>query len=369
MHEPDSVVRRRWRVVLLTGLFLAAGLGPARTACAQGQAPTAGATQSEDKAAGDKPSDDDEKKPDGEEKPKDSVTKHTVTIAGREIAYTATAGTITLATEEGKEKADVFYIAYTMDGEHDPAERPITFAFNGGPGSSSVWLHLGVFGPRRVVMDEFGNAPPPSGYALKDNDLSILDVTDLVFIDPVSTGFSRAKPGEDAAQYHGVNEDVESVGEFVRLYCTRNARWASPKFLAGESYGTTRASALVNHLQDRHGMFFCGVVLISCAMDFSTLRFDTGNDLPYVLFLPTYTATAWHHGKLARELQQDLAAALREADSFSSAASSDACCSRTWRRRCGKRRRSRRGRMHRRCSAAMHCRKRNGARSRKRWRA
>lgn len=246
--------------------------------------------------------------------PKDSTTQHTLTLDGKAIAFTATAGTLPLLDDAGKATAHVFYIAYTKNGEN-PADRPVTFTFNGGPGSSSVWLHVGAFGPKRVALDPEGlPLPPPT--KLVDNDLSLLDLTDLVFIDPVSTGFSRAAAGQDPKKFHGVQEDLQAVGEFVRLYVTRQKRWGSPKFLAGESYGTTRASALVGLMQDRHGMNFNGVILISAILNFGTARFDDGNDLPHVLFLPTFTATAWYHKKLAPEYRGDLKKALADVEKF-----------------------------------------------------
>ncbi len=251
-------------------------------------------------------------------KPEEKIvtTRHRVTVGGTEIPYTATAGTLLLKEEDGRPRASVFFVAYTRDGVKDVAGRPVTFTFNGGPGSSSVWLHLGTFGPRRVAMDDEGMGAPPPG-RLVDNADSLLDVSDLVFIDPVSTGFSRAVPGEDPGKFHGVREDIESVGEFIRLWASRYGRWASPKFLAGESYGTTRAAGLVNYLQERHGMYFNGVVLISTILTFQTARFDVGNDLPYPLFLPTYTAAAWYHKKLPADLQQGgLKNALAEAERF-----------------------------------------------------
>jgi carboxypeptidase C (cathepsin A) len=242
-------------------------------------------------------------------------TQHKLTLEGRELGYTATAGRMKLTDEAGKAKAELFYVAYVLDGVADAAQRPITFAFNGGPGSSSVWLHLGAFGPKRVKMTAEGWAPPPP-YELVDNAHSLLDVTDLVFIDPVTTGYSRAAEGENAAQFHGVTPDVEWVAEFIRLYTSRELRWPSPKFLAGESYGTTRAAALAGHLQERHGMYLNGIVLVSAILNFQTARFDVGNDLPYVLFLPTYAATAWHHKRVSREYQNDLRAFLDEVERF-----------------------------------------------------
>ncbi len=243
------------------------------------------------------------------------TTKHKATIGGASIAYTASAGTLVLRDEDGKAKASMFFVSYTRDGVQDLSKRPITFAYNGGPGSSSVWLHMGAWGPRRVVLDDEGRDPGPP-YRLTDNADSILDVTDLVFIDPVITGYSRPAPGEEARQFHGLREDAESVGQLIHLYATRNGRWSSPKFLAGESYGTTRSAALVHHLQERYGMYFNGVVLISSILNFQTARFQVGNDLPYPLFLPTYTATAWYHKRLPADLQSDLRKALAEAESF-----------------------------------------------------
>ena len=251
-------------------------------------------------------------------KPEEKVvtTRHRILVGGTEIPYTATAGTLLLKEEDGRPRASIFFVAYTRDGIKDVASRPVTYTFNGGPGSSSVWLHLGTFGPRRVVMDDEGMTAPLPG-RLVDNGDSLLDVTDLVFIDPVSTGYSRAVPGEDPGQFHGVQPDLESVGEFIRLWTSRYGRWSSPKFLAGESYGTTRAAGLANYLQERHGMYFNGVVLLSTILTFQTARFDVGNDLPYPLFLPTYTAAAWYHKKLPADLQQGgLKNALAEAEKF-----------------------------------------------------
>ena len=251
-----------------------------------------------------------------------SKTEHKVVVGGKTLNYTASAGTIILKEEVEEEdgeiakpKASIFFIAYTLDDVGDVSQRPLTFSFNGGPGSSSVWLHLGVLGPRRVDMDEEGFAHSPP-YRLVDNDYSLLDVTDLVFIDPVSTGYSRAVPGEKPQQFHDFTKDIESVGEFIRLYTTRYKRWSSPKFLIGESYGTTRAAGLSGFLQDRHGMFLNGILLISSILNFQDARFDIGNDLPYILFLPSYAATAWYHKKLPQELQEDLQSTLEEVEAF-----------------------------------------------------
>jgi len=245
---------------------------------------------------------------------KTSRTQHTARIGGQEIQYTATAGTLVLKKEDGTATGSMFYIAYTRDGVSDLSKRPITYAFNGGPGSSSVWLHMGTLGPKRVLMQPSGYPTPPP-YKLVDNEHSILDATDLVFIDPVTTGYSRPAPGQDGRQFHGVQGDVNSVAEFIRLYTSRHGRWTSPKFLAGESYGTTRAANLSGHLQQQ-GMNLNGIILLSSVLNFGTISFDPGNDLPYVLFLPTYTATAWYHKKLPKELMGDLKEAVAEAKNF-----------------------------------------------------
>jgi carboxypeptidase C (cathepsin A) len=262
-------------------------------------------------------------------------TRGTITVAGQRVDYTATAGLLVLRDEENKPQASVFFTAYNRVtvtqpappmGQPPPAvvvsppdpNRPITFCFNGGPGSSSVWLHMGAFGPRRVVMPEGGDQPPPLPPRFGDNDLSLLDFTDLVFIDPVSTGFSRAAPGVDPKRFHGVEGDVASVGDFIRLYLTRFQRWGSPKYVAGESYGTARAAALALHMHETHGVELSGVLLVSSLLNFGTARFDEGNDLPYALFLPSYTATAHFHKKLPGDLMADMKKALAEAEQFAS---------------------------------------------------
>jgi len=253
---------------------------------------------------------------------KNVMTKHSVKIGGQEVKYTATAGTMVLKLEDGTPKASVFYVAYTKDEVADATKRPITFAFNGGPGAGSLWLHVGALGPRRVEMGDVGNLLPPP-YKFVDNEASILDITDIVFIDPVTTGFSRPVPGEADKQFHGVQEDVQSVGDFIRLWATRNRRWGSPKFLAGESYGTTRAAGLSGYLQQRYGMYLNGIILISSILNFQTAEFDTGNDLPYILYLPTYTAIAWYHKKLPSDLQGDLQKAIAESKAFATGAYAD----------------------------------------------
>ena len=264
--------------------------------------------------------------------PKDNlvVTQHKVRIGGKEIKYTVTAGTMILKEEtpdrekesEGeKPRAQVFFVAYTKDGNGTKAaggpsalaKRPLTFSFNGGPGSSSVWLHLGVLGPRRVVLTDAGELPQPP-FKLTDNQYSLLDETDLVFIDPVSTGYSRAVDGQKPKEWHEFRKDIESVGDFIRLYTTRYNRWLSPKFLIGESYGTTRAAGLSGYLQERHGLYLNGLMLISAVLDFTTIRFNMNNELPFIMFLPGYAATAWYHKKAG--VGQPLKKFLKEAEDF-----------------------------------------------------
>ncbi|MGC9452401.1 MAG: S10 family peptidase [Oceanipulchritudo sp.] len=236
------------------------------------------------------------------EAPEVVTTRHSIMLNGETIAYTARTGKLALKDREGETTAEIFFIAYTRDAT-DPSERPITFSFNGGPGSSSVWMHMGLLGPRRVLLDKDGFALPPP-HQLAENPWSLLDVSDLVFIDPVSTGFSRPADFEKEKEFHGLEEDVGSVGDFIRRYVTEFERWSSPKFLIGESYGTTRAAALSLHLQDRYGMYLNGIMLVSSVLDFSSIRYSEDNDLPYVLFLPSMAATARYHDRLSGAFQK-----------------------------------------------------------------
>ncbi len=265
-----------------------------------------------------------EEKKEDKSTPKDNIveSKHSVKINSKTIKYTATAGTMVLKEETWdkdkdaeveKPRAQIFFVAYTMDGVKDKSKRPVTFCFNGGPGSSSVWLHMGVLGPRRVVLTDEGEMPPPP-FKLTDNAYSLLDESDLVFIDPMSTGLSRPVEGEKARDWHRFTKDITSVGDFIRLYTTRYERWLSPKFIAGESYGTTRAAGLSGYLQERHGMFLSGLILISAVLDFTTIDFNLNNDLPYILFVPAYAATAWYHKKLNFDIS--LQQLLKEAREF-----------------------------------------------------
>lgn len=222
-----------------------------------------------------------------------------------------------IKNRDGETEARMFFTAYTLDDAGNRARRPLTICFNGGPGSASVWLHMGAIGPKRVRMNPDGTMPAPP-YELVDNEYTWLTQSDLVFIDPVGTGYSRAVRPEIASKFFGLQGDIESVGEFIRMYLTRYERWTSPLFLAGESYGTTRASALSGYLIDR-GIAFNGIMLISTIMNFETTSFAQGNDIAYVLFLPSYAATAWYHKKLPPDLQsKPVAEVAAEAEQWAS---------------------------------------------------
>ncbi|MEI2730623.1 MAG: peptidase S10 [Dermatophilaceae bacterium] len=248
------------------------------------------------------------------------TTRHTLRVGRTALAYTAVTGRMVLREEVYEDgaftghtaKAQVSLTAYTLD-DADPTTRPVTFAFNGGPGSSSVWLHLGLLGPRRVVMGDVGAlAPPP--YAVADNPETLLRVSDLVFVDPISTGYSRAVKGGKPAPYHGFQGDLESVAEVIRLWTTRNRRWMSPKLLAGESYGTLRAAALAEHLQTRFGMYLNGVILVSSVLDLGSIDFENQrNDRAHANYLSTYAAIAHYHGKHGR---RSLASVLAQAQAY-----------------------------------------------------
>jgi carboxypeptidase C (cathepsin A) len=245
-----------------------------------------------------------------EEKP--VITHHSITVNGKTLKYTATTGFMPLRDNTGKLEGRIFYMAYTLD--NPPAKRPLTFSFNGGPGSSSVWLHLGAIGPRRVKMELDGWMPKPP-FQLVDNQYTWLDQTDLVFIDPIGTGYSRAVTPEIGKKFWGVQGDLESVGEFIRMYLVRNQRFGAPLFIVGESYGTFRAAGLAGYLVNR-GIAVNGVMLISTVLNFATLEFTRMNDLAYELMLPSYTTTAWYHKKLPADLQQDFRNAMQESESF-----------------------------------------------------
>lgn len=259
-----------------------------------------------------KPTDNKDKKeaPAKDEKAVDPVVKKaSVTIAGKNIPYTSTAGKVFLKDAKGKSRASIFYASYTRDDVDDLTKRPVMFAFNGGPGSSSVWLHLGILGPKRVDLPGDGTVPFTPPVRVIANDKSILDVCDLVFIDPVSTGYSRAEGETSEKDFHGLDADIESVGDFIRLWITQNKRWDSPKYLCGESYGGIRAAGLASHLQNRYGMSLNGVVLLSSLLDFRTLIPSQGSQLSHQVYLTAFATTALHHGKVEGNRDELLKAA------------------------------------------------------------
>ncbi len=244
-----------------------------------------------------------------------TITRNSVILLnGSKLEYTAYTGYLDLKNDTGKLIAKVFFTYYKKNGE-PVAKRPVCFTFNGGPGSSSVWLHMGGLGPRRVLLLDDGTAPPPP-YQVINNEYTWLDKTDLVFIDPVATGYSRPAAGENPKQFHGFVEDVQSVGSFIRSFLSRYQRWASPKYLAGESYGTTRAAGLSKFLTDNYRIYLNGIFLISPVLNFGTNDYYIGNDLPRALYIPSYTAAAWYHKKLAPALQADFQKALKESEAF-----------------------------------------------------
>ena len=232
------------------------------------------------------------------------ITHHQLTLNGKTLSYTATAGRLPIKRGDGKIEAEMFFVAYTLDGQ-EAGKRPLTFAFNGGPGSASVWLHMGALGPKRVVLQSNGFMPA-APYRTEDNPDTLLDRSDIVMVDAIVTGYSRAANAELTKKFLGVKGDVQAFGEFIRLYLSRYDRWGSPLFLLGESYGTTRAAGIAGYLAD-HGIAFNGVTLLSMAVDFQTLEWNKSNDLPYFLLVPTFNMIAAYHHKLPADLTQDMA--------------------------------------------------------------
>jgi carboxypeptidase C (cathepsin A) len=244
-----------------------------------------------------------------------AVTHHQMMVDGKALRYTATAGRLPIKRGDGKIEAEMFYVAYTQDGQ-DAAKRPLTFAFNGGPGSASIWLHMGALGPRRVVLQPDGFMPP-APYRMEDNPYTLLDKSDLVLIDAIGTGYSRAADSELMKKFWGVKGDIEAFSEFVRMYISRNERWASPLFILGESYGTTRAAGIAGYLADQ-GISFNGITLLSTVLNFETLEDNFTNDQPYVFLVPSFTSIAGYHHKLAPDLAQDMNKARQEAEQWAS---------------------------------------------------
>jgi len=243
------------------------------------------------------------------------VTHHQITLDGKLLKYTATAGRLPIKRGDGKIEAEMFYVAYTLDGQ-DAARRPLTFAFNGGPGSASIWLHMGALGPRKVVLQPDGFMPP-APYHIEDNAYTLLDKSDLVLIDAIGTGFSRPADAELMKKFWGVKGDIEAFSEFIRLYISRNERWSSPLFILGESYGTTRAAGIAGYLADR-GISFNGITLLSTVLNFETLEDNNTNDQPYVFLIPSFTMIAGYHHKLPPDLAQDMSRARQEAEQWAS---------------------------------------------------
>jgi carboxypeptidase C (cathepsin A) len=243
------------------------------------------------------------------------VTHHQITLEGKVLKYTATTGRLPIKRPDGKTEAEMFFVAYTLEGQ-EPGKRPVTFGFNGGPGSASLWLHMGTLGPKRVVLQPEGFMPA-APYRMEDNAYTLLDKSDVVMVDAIGTGFSRPANAEMAKKFWGVQGDIAAFSEFIRLYITRYERWTSPLFLLGESYGTTRAAGIAGYLA-AHGISFNGIMLVSVAMTFQTLENTKANDQPYILLVPTYTMIAAYHKKLAPELTQDLARTRKEVERWAS---------------------------------------------------
>lgn len=243
------------------------------------------------------------------------VTHHQITVDGKLLKYGATAGRLPIKRGDGRIEAEMFYVAYTLEGQ-DAAKRPLTFAFNGGPGSASIWLHMGALGPRRVVLQPDGFMPP-APYRMQDNPYTLLDKSDLVLIDAIGTGFSRAADAELMKKFWGVKGDIEAFSEFIRLYITRNERWSSPLFLLGESYGTTRSAGIAGYLADR-GISFNGITLLSTVLNFETLEDNNTNDQPYIFLIPSFTMIAGYHHKLPPDLAQDMNRARQESEQWAS---------------------------------------------------
>ena len=233
---------------------------------------------------------------------KPSITKHQVTVNGKKIAYTATAGFMPFYDRKGEQKASFFYVAYVKEGISKQARRPLTFCYNGGPGSSSIWLHIAAFGPRTVWLGDGIHIPNPP-YGVRDNPNTLLDLTDLVFIDPVGTGFSQAIPRDDFKKFWGVAQDIESVGQFIRNYVTENGRRKSPVFIAGESYGGIRTAGLSSYVQDM-GLYPAGLIFISPALTYATMMSQVGLDVPHILGISEMATAAWYHHKIDPRFQK-----------------------------------------------------------------
>ena len=269
----------------------------------------------EQKPAGAKPGTDKDKEEFDVSEVPPVVTHHQITLDGKALKYTATTGRLPIKRGDGKIEAEMFFVAYTLDGQ-EAEKRPLTFAFNGGPGSATIWLHMGALGPRRAGLRPDGLLPP-APYHIADNPNTLLDKSDLVLVDAISTGFSRAANAELSKKFLGVKGDIDAFSEFIRLYLTRYERWSSPLFLFGESYGTTRAAGIAGNLVDQ-GISFNGITLLSTALSFQTLEDTKSNDQPYILLIPSFTMIAGYHKKLPPDLMQDMAKARQESEQWAS---------------------------------------------------
>ena len=241
------------------------------------------------------------------------VTHHQISLDGKTLKYTATAGRLPIKRGDGKIEAEMFFVAYSVDGQ-DASKRPLTFAFNGGPGSATIWLHMGALGPKHVALTADG-VLPAAPYRVEDNPYTLLDNSDLVMVDAIGTGFSRAENMDTSKKFWGVKGDIEAFSEFIRMYLSRYERWSSPLFLLGESYGTTRAAGISGHLSEL-GINFNGITLLSMVLNFQTLEDTKTNDEPYIYLIPSYTMIAGYHHKLPSDLLQDLNKARQEAEQW-----------------------------------------------------
>jgi len=249
-------------------------------------------------------------------KEESSVTEHSIKLGGQTIAYKATASTTLLKNEKGEPTALLYSTAYTRTDVKELSQRPLAFLYNGGPGAASVWVHMGAYGPRRVASVDVGGAIAPP-YKIVDNSESLLDRADLVFIDPIGTGFSHAAGKAQDKDFWGVDQDMKSLAQFIHIYVSRNNRWNSPKFLIGESYGTFRSAALGNYLQSHEGIYLNGIVLMSSVLNLGTISFNPGEDLTYVFYVPSYAASAWYQ-KILKDRPDNLETFLNEARRFAS---------------------------------------------------
>ena len=294
------------KVISSCGVLTLLWLGLTGTASSQAPVPERGARAPEAKT--------EEKCDPAAMKEESSVTEHSIRVGGQAISYKAAASTTLLKNDKGDPTGLLYSVAYTRSDVKDLSTRPVSFLYNGGPGSATMWLHMGAFGPRRVYTVN-GAFTPPAPYKLVDNAETLLDKTDLVFIDAMGTGYSHAVCKAQEKDFFGIDEDIEAFGQFIVTYLSRNDRWNSPKFLIGESYGTFRSAALGNYLQSHDTVHLNGIVLISSVLDLSSLTFTPGDDRPYIFYLPSYAAVAWYH-KVLKDRPADVVSFIEEARKY-----------------------------------------------------